>query len=283
MPGFAEERIQRFGSNVVVATDGSIAVIETIRVSVEGDVIKRGILRDIPTRYRDRKGLAVTVDLDVLSVKRDGRDEPYAIESLSNGNRIRIGDKDVFLPHQPTTYEIRYKATREIGFFPDFDELYWNVTGNGWTFAIDEATIDIGLPGGASIRDVAAYTGPAGASGRDFRIESASGSRFTARTTAPLAPFEGFTVAVSWPKGFVTPPSEGRKALWLLRDNAPAVVAWLGLGLVAAYYYRTWTKVGRDPEAGVIVPLSVLLKGCRRPPCAMCANRASTTRRSRRR
>ena len=141
----------------------------------------------------------------------------------------------------------------------------------------------IACQAGATIRDAAAYTGPAGAKGGDFRIESASGSRFVARTSAPLAPYEGFTVAVSWPKGFVAPPSEGRKALWLARDNAPAIVAWLGLGLVAAYDYRTWTKVGRDPEAGVIVPLFRPPEGLSPAAGAMCASRVSTTRCSRRR
>ena len=27
-----------------------------------------------------------------------------------------------------------------MGFFADHDELYWNVTGNGWDFEIDRAT-----------------------------------------------------------------------------------------------------------------------------------------------
>jgi uncharacterized membrane protein YgcG len=195
------------------------------------------------------------VDLDVLSVKRDGRDEPFGIEALANGKRIRIGDKDVFLPLRPATYEVRYRATRELGFFTGFDELYWNVTGNGWTFPIDRASVDIALPGGASILTTAAYTGPAGAQGRDFVIDQATGSRFAAHTTATLEPGSGFTAAVSWPKGFVAPPSDTRKALWMLEDNAPVIVAWLGLFGVAGYYLTAWNKVGRDPAKGVVVPL----------------------------
>ena len=116
LTALAEERIQSFRSDIVVAADGSIAVTETIRASCRGDVIKRGILRDIPTRYRDRNGLAVTVDLDIVSVKRDGRDEPYAIESLSNGKRIRIGDKDVFsrTSRRPTRSAMRHARNRVL-------------------------------------------------------------------------------------------------------------------------------------------------------------------------
>ena len=251
----AEERILDFASHVAIHPDASIEVTERIQVSVEGDVVKHGILRDIPTRYRDKRGLAVTVDLAVEDVKRDGRDEPYIIEGLENGRRIRIGDKDVFLPHRSTTYEIRYRATRELGFFADFDELYWNVTGNGWTFPIDQASVVIDLPPGASIESTSAYTGPSGAQGRDFLIESSTGPRFAARTTESLSPYDGFTVAVSWPTGFVAPPTDAQRALWFFRDNAPATVAWLGLLAVGGYYYRAWSKVGRDPAPGVIVPL----------------------------
>ena len=78
------------------------------------------------------------VGFEVIEVQRNGRSEPYALESLSNGTRIRIGDKDVFLIGSGIhVYEITYRTTRQIGFFENYDELYWNVTGNGWTFAID--------------------------------------------------------------------------------------------------------------------------------------------------
>ena len=96
-PALAEERITQFVSEVTVNADASLNVRETITVNAEGDVIKRGILRDFPTTYTDRSGQRVIVGFEVLGVKRDGRAEPYALESLSNGTRIRIGDKDVFL------------------------------------------------------------------------------------------------------------------------------------------------------------------------------------------
>ena len=50
-------------------------------------------------------------------MKRDGNAEPFALEALSNGTRIRIGDKDVFLEPGPHRYEITYRTTRQIGFY----------------------------------------------------------------------------------------------------------------------------------------------------------------------
>ncbi len=251
----AEERITSFVSDVTVNADASLTVRETITVQAEGYEIKRGILRDFPTVYRDRMGQRVVVGFEVLDVERDGRDEPFAIESISNGKRIRIGEKDVLLDFGQHSYQITYRTTRQLGFFEDFDELYWNVTGNGWTFAIDQARVIIRLPQGASIQQSSIYTGTQGASGQDARVLNASGNQFVAETTGRLAPYEGFTVAVAWQKGLVTPPSDSEEFGWWLADNAGIFALVLSLLLSGGYYYYAWNRVGRDPEKGTIIPL----------------------------
>jgi hypothetical protein len=124
------ERILNFKSFIQVHSDASMTVTEEITVRADRQEIKRGIVRDFPTTYRDRLGNTVTVGFQVEEVLRDGRSEPYRIESAANGVKIRIGQKDVFLRPGDYTYTIRYRVDRELGFFKDFDELYWNVTGN---------------------------------------------------------------------------------------------------------------------------------------------------------
>jgi hypothetical protein len=175
-PALAEERITDFLSEVTVNADASLTVRETISVIAEGNEIRRGILRDFPTIYTDARGQRVVVGFDVESVTRNGRAEPYALESLSNGVRIRIGDKDVFLEYGPQRYQITYRTTRQIGFFEDGDELYWNATGNGWTLPIERARVTIRLPEGALIRQHAEYTGPRGSTESAARVISASGA-----------------------------------------------------------------------------------------------------------
>ena len=257
----AEERISRFVSNIVVNGDGSVEVSETIFVNSEGNQIRRGIFRDFPTTYADRHGQRVIAGFDVIAVKRDGHAEPYVLEALSNGTRIRIGDKDVFLDDGPHRYDISYRTTRQIGFFDRYDELYWNVTGNGWDFPIDRAEVTIRLPTGASILQHDEFTGGYGSTGRSSRVLSASGNTFAAETTQPLAPNEGFTVAVAWQKGLVAPPTDAQKWRWWIFDNAGYFTLALGLLASALYFLFAWNKVGRDPAKGVIVPLFAPPKG----------------------
>src|SRR5262245_63449902 len=137
-PAAAVERILNFISDAVVERNGALAVTETIAVQAEGREIRRGILRDYPTSYRAPDGSRVEVGFEVLSITRNGSAEDWTTESLDNGVRVRIGSADRFLSTGRHEYVIRYRTTRQIGFFPDRDELYWNATGNGWTFAIDQ-------------------------------------------------------------------------------------------------------------------------------------------------
>ena len=142
----ADERILSFDSDIRIHGDGGMAVTETIRVNAENVEIRRGIFRDFPTDYRDPLGNHYRVLFEVTGVTRDGAPEPFFTESRSNGTRVYIGDRDRLLPPGEHVYVLSYATDRQIGFFADHDELYWNVTGNGWGFPIDRASAHVALP-----------------------------------------------------------------------------------------------------------------------------------------
>lgn len=257
-PGGAEERIGRFESAIRVASDAVVSVREEITVTVEHRAIRHGIFRDFPTVYRTAGGSPRRVGFRVRDVRLDGAAVPYVTETLSGqGVRVRIGDGDQMVPRGEHTYTLEYDTWGQVGFFGDFDEIYWNVTGNGWAFPMDEVRATVLLPPGTPVLRTAFYTGPAGARGKDAGASSgAEGVVF--RTTAPLRVGEGLTVAVAFPKGRVT---SGDLVLSLAQSDAfreamrhPAVP--LGaLLLVALYFGVVWLLFGRDRPGGVIIPL----------------------------
>ncbi|MEJ5363933.1 MAG: DUF2207 domain-containing protein [Desulfosoma sp.] len=250
-----DERILDFSSDITIHADSSLTVKETITVRALGQSIKRGIIRDFPTVYKDRQGHRVRVSFDIVEVRRDGRLEPYHTERVGNGVRISTGHKDVFIDPGIHTYAITYRTSRQLGFFKDYDELYWNVTGTGWTFPIDHAAARIVLPQGARLLQVAAYTGPQGDRGQDYRFVDEGGGTLFFETTRKLGVGEGLTVAAAWPKGFVHEPDRVERALALLGDNRGSTLGIVGLIAVLVYYLVVWFRVGRDPEPGTIIPL----------------------------
>ena len=251
----ADERILHYLSDVSVRADGALDVTETIRVRSEGVRIDHGIYRDYPTRYTSRTGAQVQVGFDVVSAQRDGVDEPWKTERQGNGVRVYLGDAETHVPPGEHLYVLRYRTTRQIGFFADFDELYWNATGNGWVFPIDVAEARIRLPRPVPFGQRFDYTGPKDATDSLAEVVSESPGDILFRTTAPLAAGEGLTVAVAWEKGVVAPPPPPSAARLWLRDNAPPVAGLLGLLGLFAYYFHAWRSAGRDPKPGTIVPI----------------------------
>ena len=64
---------------------------------------------------------------------------------------------------------------------------------------------------------------------------------------------EGLTIAVSWPKGYVTATSQQTGFWALLSDNRGFLFGLAGILVILAYYLIVWYRVGKDPEKGVIV------------------------------
>ena len=252
---FGREEITSFNSDVTIEQDASMLVSETITVITEGDLIKHGIYRDFPTHYKDTYGNNYIVDFEVKEILRDGNPDNYRIENLSDGKRVYIGDKNYYLKNGIHTYTIEYKTNRQIGFFRDHDELYWNVTGNGWAFNIDKVSAVVHLPPGISSGEIKcfAFTGSYGSRENDYS-SSKSTSTAAFNTNRILGAREGLTIVVEWPKGFVLEPAAETKFRFFISDNLNVIIGLIGFFIVLIYYILIWKKVGKDPEKGTIIP-----------------------------
>ncbi len=251
--GRAEEVISAFHADIDVARDGEITVTETITVNAEGDRIRRGIYRDFPLTFVDAGGRTRKVDFEILGVRRDGAEEPYHTESAASGIRIYFGSADVTLRPGRHVYALTYRTSRQIRYFDTHDELFWNVTGTEWAFPIVAVSAAVTLPAGVEPQELTYFTGAYGDTGKNARA-IASGNRAEFVTTRRLAPHQGLTIGVMMPAGSIDPPSATQERLWFLQDNAGALIGIGGLVLVALYYLRAWSRVGRDPPRGVMVP-----------------------------
>ena len=254
-PAAAQERVLDFHSDIRIGADGSLAITERIEVQVEGREIKRGILRDFPTDYRDRTGARVRVPFQVVAVSRNGATEMWSVTPYANGERIRIGNAAVLLPPGRHLYEITYRTSRQLGFFKEHDELYWNVNGNGWTFAMERISADVALPAPVSADrlKLEAYTGAQGERGRDYQAEArAGGASF--HTTRRLGPNQGLTIVVMFPKGMVKEPAFLERVGWWVGDNRSVLPGAVGLAVLFLFLWWRWNLVGRDPRAGPAFP-----------------------------
>lgn len=255
-PVRADERILSYHSDITVETNADVVVTETIRVRAEGDQIRRGIFRDFPTKYRDRFGNRVQAGFTLLGVQRDGQPEAHHTEMAFNGVKIYAGSENVLLPPGEYTYTFSYRTDWQLGFFEKHDELYWNVTGNGWSFPIDQASATVTLPESIPSDGVTfeGYTGPQGSQETELRAERLPDGRLHYETTRPLMTGEGLTIVATWPKGHVQEPTPAQRAKRLFGVNRSFLAGLAGLGALLAYYLTVWVAVGVDPAKGVIIP-----------------------------
>lgn len=249
------ERILDFHSDITLQDDSSLLVTETITVYAAGNQIRHGIFREFPTQYKDPYNNRYVVDFQMQSATCDAAEENFRVEPYSNGKRIYLGDPHFAVQPGRHTYTLTYITTRQLGFFKDHDELYWNATGNGWGFPIDHssATVHLLTAIPADRVTLSGFTGPQGSRNADL-TSSREDAAFEFATRHSLGPKEGLSILLKWPKGYVAEPTFSQKRDYFFRDNRDALLLAIGFLVTLLYYVIAWFAVGRDPRPGVIMP-----------------------------
>lgn len=244
------EKINSFHTDLTVAPDGRLTVVETINAHVEGIDFKRGIVRQLPLSFEDHNGKQIKVRFDVGDVKVDGTTAPYHTETNGGDFFIYVGEKNTLLSRGDYQYQITYTTKGQVGFFPGYDEIYWNVNGNGWDFRIDSISASIHLPATAQVKQTACYTGSYGSTASDCAVSVIDGHtvNFHGRS---LLNYEGLTVAVGFQKGVVAEPPP---PTFFQQHAVPILGGAISL-LLLLYYIITWFRFGQDPDMPTVIPL----------------------------
>ena len=236
-------RLTDFQMQARVDRSGSVEVTETLTARFQGSW--NGLVREIPLVAQRPQG-PEPLGWRLLSIT-DGEGHPYRYETSTQGSDRQL---KIFIPqaHDASrTAVIRYRVRNGIRFYPDHDEFYWNVTGNGWRIPIERAEARVLLPEGVKDLRAAVYTGAEGSTARDARLQI-GGDAVSAVTTRGLGPGEGLTLGVGFAKGLVAAPTPLQWAQrWLQARLALLLPLLIGLPL-----WLLWQRYGRDPRLGAV-------------------------------
>ena len=244
------EKINAFHTDLTVAPDGQLTVTERITIHAEGQEFKRGIVRRLPRTFTDHNGRDHRVAYVFSTVEANGATSPYHTENEGDDYVLYVGEKDTYLDPGNYAYTITYTTKGQVGFFPDHDEIYWNVNGNGWAFMVDSISALIHLPAAAQVKQTACYTGVMGSTETDCR-DSIIDPRTVFFRGRTMGLYEGLTVAVGFQKGVVAEPPP--PTFWE-KHAVPLVGGFITL-LLLLYYVITWFRHGRDPDKPTVIPL----------------------------
>lgn len=185
------EVIHNFDTNIVAHKNGTMDVTETINYDFE-NLYKHGIYRDIPL-FSSVGSLYRIIKIDNIKVLRDSASENFSLSNDSKILDIKIGDanKTITGPH---VYKISYSVENGIGSnFPDHDEIYWNITGNGWSVPIESVVGSVRTDFNANLKNVVCYTGFQGSKEQNCTVSSNSAQAVN------LASEQGLTIAAVFP------------------------------------------------------------------------------------
>ena len=250
---WAKEAIVDYGVKIIVLETGDINVTENIKVIVENRKINHGIYRDAPTVYYGNFLSHNNSDIVILNVTLDGKEVDYKTENLINGIRIYIGSKHYSVSKGEHTYQIQYLAKNQIVVKDSKEEIYWNVTGNFWSFPINHASVSIYLPNNntSTMSDYHAWTGKQGKKQQNYQAELFPEYLYF-QTNMPLKPFEGFTIKASWSQGLVTNSSD--PIIKFFKQNIFWFLSIVALLWFPIFTFIAWKKLGIDPPKGAIFP-----------------------------
>lgn len=187
-----------FEVHIEVNKKGFIQTNEIIRTNFYES--KHGIYRDIPYKY-SFQGKPYSIDISGIKVK----DQKSQVSSRNGNKSIRIGDAH----HTVTgdqTYDISYKVDGPFIHTDEYDEFYWNITGNDWKAPIEKVHFDISLPDDIQLNynDFKVFTGRYGSKADSGYIQQ-SGRHITGQNISALQPGEGLTVSLRLPVGYIDP------------------------------------------------------------------------------
>lgn len=238
-------RIISFKSDLKVSKDGQLVVTETIQPHFTG--AWNGLFRLIPVRYRTPQNPDFRLDLQLISIT-DEKGNPFRYEESRSGHSKRF---KIWIPgavDTTRTIQLSYLVRNGLQFFEEYDELYWNVTGDEWEVPIQQASATVHLPEELTGTRAVAFTGAYGSKEQGAAI-TVSPSRVTFETRQELNLHEGLTIAVAWDSGVVARPSR-------LEETSRKVASfWPFLWpiIVLMLMYQLWKRRGQDPRQGPLI------------------------------
>jgi len=225
----AAEVIKNFTVDIALAESGSFVVTETIVYDFEGSE-KHGIFRNVKSIHSEPASAWYKeryIDLELVSVTRDGQSEPYDLQSYE-GLSVRIGDSNQTISGVHT-YQIIYKVEGALSTFGEVVDLYWNVTGNEWVVPIEQVVANV-----YAAKEVLTETNYCYVVGTECKItEFEDGVTFT---TGLLYPGEEITIAQAL--NLKQPPAVLERTVSLWFWLAIFLVWLIGLS-VAVYKWKT--------------------------------------------
>lgn len=246
--------VRDFQSTITVNDDASLLVEEKIIADCGNLPDKHGIFRILPVQTRTESGIIKT-PIELVSITDFSGNKITYSTSVDNFNHTityKIGDPNITIKGE-NEYKITYLVKNAIrARSNDFDELYWNLSGNFWDIEIDNFGAEIIFPAEINRNNSEVYLYSGGLGEKENLLANyqwKSDNILRVYSNKILMPRQGITASITFPKGIVAPYQPNflemyGDYLWFLIPVLVFIVSFL-----------IWNKHGKDPRVDkTIIP-----------------------------
>lgn len=236
----AREHIPYLFNNIQILPDGLVSFDETIMVVSNGIKLKHGLTKALPKFIFSRMAQKQKIDYTLLSVTINNQEVPYKIQQ--QGDQILlVPEQEFILEPGVYTYNFKYLADRILWNYPDFNELYWDISGSSWNLIITRAGASLTTPVGTEPLGQNVFTGYVNnISADDAMIIKDTDNSWGYAARSPLFVGEGMHMVASLPKDMVSPTTMTKHVLWLFNDYGDIIFSLLGLLAIMGSYLLSW-------------------------------------------
>lgn len=239
----AKEHIPYLFSMIEILPTGLVKINETVVVVANGEKLINGLSRSIPKYSTSRINVKHKVDIDLLSVTINGQDVPHKLEEV--GNNIVITPQQAYqLQPGVYTYQFDYILDRQLWYYDEFNEFYWDVTGSSWNLVIARAGASVSIPGElkALSQNVLLGYPPELTQDGAFVTEGRNNTLgFAAQV--PLFIGEGMHIIISIPKSDFVTPDFNKLFSWFVADYGDILFSGLALAAILISYILSWKYI----------------------------------------
>ncbi len=235
---------------------------ETVQFETTDIKYFNGFFRDYKTLYVNKDRSLTTAELQIISIKKNGKDVPFSTRyHIRNGIiGIHIDNKRNTIKSGIYTYEIVSHLTYAINYHDKFDQFNWKITDGssyystygywGTPYEVESISVEIIPPNNANILDAKVFMEHFPKEDKKTYHSKLTDKGIILSTINPLTDDNWFLVSLSWPKGFVLePPLEEKLIHWAKVNLIDAYSIAFTLAIFL-YYICIWLLVGRDAKKG---------------------------------
>lgn len=210
------DQVDHFTSEIAINQDTSLSIQETIEYRTNLD--KHGIYRYIPLSYNHDGQKVRHAVKNVQITDKEGQRINFTQSTDGQNLTLKIGDPDVTFTG-PKTYIIKYDVDTAIRRFPNHDELYWDITGEGWQIPVlkTQAVVNSNF---ADINKTECYSGRFGSDDELCQDQIESPAQATFIYDQPINYGDNMTVVLALDQNnqLIFPTASDNLIDWLLQN-----------------------------------------------------------------